>query len=159
MNLIGQLSIAQRWHYVHLERLPETLVIYGKRLPGNFPPGRRLSGIELAGKALCGTRRSGQRREDAVAHALRLQRMNRLYSVLCVIDARLFLMVTYVIKKAVHDWNDERAAVIMRNCRKAMQPNGKVLLAETLVPSGEEPDRIKSIDVVMLAVTGRLERT
>jgi SAM-dependent methyltransferase len=65
----------------------------------------------------------------------------------------------YVIKKVVHDWNDERAAVIMRNCRKAMQPNGKVLLAETLVPLGDEPDRIKSIDVVMLVVTGGLERT
>jgi SAM-dependent methyltransferase len=65
----------------------------------------------------------------------------------------------YVIKKVVHDWNDERAAVIMRNCRKAMQPNGKVLLAETLVPPGDEPDRIKSIDVVMLVVTGGLERT
>ena len=65
----------------------------------------------------------------------------------------------YVIKKVVHDWNDERAAVLLRNCRKAMQPNGKVLLAETLVPPGDEPDRIKSIDVVMLAVTGGLERT
>ena len=65
----------------------------------------------------------------------------------------------YVIKKVVHDWNDERAAVILRNCRKAMQPNGKVLLAETLVPPGDEPDQIKSIDVVMLVVTGGLERT
>ena len=65
----------------------------------------------------------------------------------------------YVIKKVVHDWNDEHAAVILRNCRKAMQPNGKVLLAETLVPPGDEPDGIKSIDVVMLVVTGGLERT
>jgi SAM-dependent methyltransferase len=65
----------------------------------------------------------------------------------------------YVVKKVVHDWNDERAAVILRNCRKAMQPNGKVLLAETLVPPGDEPDGIKSIDVVMLVVTGGLERT
>jgi SAM-dependent methyltransferase len=65
----------------------------------------------------------------------------------------------YVLKKVVHDWNDERAAVIIRNCRKAMRPNGKVLLAETLVPPGDEPDTIKSIDVVMLVVTGGLERT
>ena len=65
----------------------------------------------------------------------------------------------YVVKKVVHDWNDEHAAVILRNCRKAMQPNGKVLLAETLVPPGDEPDLIKSIDVVMLVVTGGLERT
>jgi SAM-dependent methyltransferase len=65
----------------------------------------------------------------------------------------------YVVKKVVHDWNDEHAAVILRNCRKAMQPNGKVLLAETLVPPGDEPDGIKNIDVVMLVVTGGLERT
>lgn len=65
----------------------------------------------------------------------------------------------YVIKKVVHDWDDARAAVILRNCRKAMLPNGRVLVAETLVPLGDEPNQIKGIDVVMLAVTGGLERT
>jgi hypothetical protein len=34
-----------------------------------------------------------------------------------------------------------------------------VLLAETLVPLGDEPDGIKNIDVVMLVVTGGPERT
>jgi len=65
----------------------------------------------------------------------------------------------YVIKKVVHDWDDGRAAVILRNCRNSMLPNGKVLVAETLVPPGDEPNLIKGIDVVMLAVTGGLERT
>jgi SAM-dependent methyltransferase len=65
----------------------------------------------------------------------------------------------YVIKKVVHDWDDERAVVILRNCRKAMPPNGKVLVAETLVLPGDAPSQIKNIDVVMLAVTGGLERT
>ncbi|CAN7631813.1 methyltransferase [Mesorhizobium sp. LjNodule214] len=65
----------------------------------------------------------------------------------------------YVIKKVIHDWEDGRAAVILRNCRKAMLPNGKVLVAETLVPPGDEPNQIKGIDVVMLAITGGLERT
>ena len=40
-----------------------------------------------------------------------------------------------------------------------MLPNGKVLVAETLVPPGDEPNYIKNIDVLMLAVTGGLERT
>jgi SAM-dependent methyltransferase len=65
----------------------------------------------------------------------------------------------YVIKKVIHDWDDERSAAILRNCRKAMLPNGKVLVAETLVPPGDEPNQIKHVDVVMLAVTGGLERT
>ena len=34
-----------------------------------------------------------------------------------------------------------------------------MLVAETLVPPGNEPSQIKYIDVVMLAVTGGLERT
>ncbi len=65
----------------------------------------------------------------------------------------------YVIKKVIHDWDDRRAAAILQNCRKAMLPNGKVFVAETLVPPGDEPNQIKGIDVVMLAVTGGLERT
>jgi SAM-dependent methyltransferase len=65
----------------------------------------------------------------------------------------------YVLKKVIHDWDDERATAILRNCREALLPNGKLLLAETLVPPGNEPAQIKSIDVVMLAVTGGLERT
>lgn len=65
----------------------------------------------------------------------------------------------YVIKKVVHDWDDKRAVVILRNCREAMLPSGKVLVAETLVPPGDAPSQIKGIDVVMLAVTGGLERT
>jgi SAM-dependent methyltransferase len=65
----------------------------------------------------------------------------------------------HVIKKVIHDWDDPRATVILRNCRKALRPNGKVLVAETLVPPGDEPHAIKSIDVIMLAVTGGLERT
>jgi hypothetical protein len=65
----------------------------------------------------------------------------------------------YVLKKVIHDWNDERAATILVNCRKAMTPAGKVLLAETIVPPGNEPHQIKMIDVTMLAVTGGLERT
>ena len=40
-----------------------------------------------------------------------------------------------------------------------MSPNGKVLVAETLVPPADNPDAIKFIDVTMLAITGGKERT
>ncbi len=65
----------------------------------------------------------------------------------------------YVIKKVIHDWNDEQSIAILRNCRKVVPPNGKVLLAETIVPPGNDPHQIKLIDVTMLAVTGGRERT
>jgi SAM-dependent methyltransferase len=65
----------------------------------------------------------------------------------------------YIMKKVIHDWDDDQAVTILRNCRKAMLPGGKVLVAETIIPEGNEPDQIKYMDVVMLAVTGGLERT
>lgn len=65
----------------------------------------------------------------------------------------------YILKKVIHDWNDERAVRILRNCRDAMKPQGRVLVAETIIPPGNSPDTIKLIDANMLVVTGGIERT
>jgi len=40
-----------------------------------------------------------------------------------------------------------------------MTPGGKVLVVETIVPAGNDPDPIKRMDVNMLVVTGGRERT
>jgi O-methyltransferase domain len=65
----------------------------------------------------------------------------------------------YLLKKVIHDWSDEQAAAILRNCRDAMAPRGRVLVAETIVPTGNERDSIKLVDANMLVVTGGVERT
>jgi SAM-dependent methyltransferase len=65
----------------------------------------------------------------------------------------------YVLKKVIHDWTDEKATLILRNCRDAMKPHGRILLAETIIPAGNEPHPIKLIDANMLVVTGGVERT
>ena len=65
----------------------------------------------------------------------------------------------YLMKKVLHDWSDDDAVRILVNCRRAMAPGGRVLVAETLVPSGNAPDPIKVMDVNMLVVTGGRERT
>ena len=65
----------------------------------------------------------------------------------------------YILKKVIHDWNDEQAVRILRNCRDAMKPQGRVLVAETIIPPGNESNTIKLIDAAMLVVTGGLERT
>jgi SAM-dependent methyltransferase len=65
----------------------------------------------------------------------------------------------YILKKVVHDWNDEQSVRILRNCRDAMKPHGKVLVAETIIPPGNESNTIKLIDANMLVVTGGVERT
>jgi 2-polyprenyl-3-methyl-5-hydroxy-6-metoxy-1,4-benzoquinol methylase len=65
----------------------------------------------------------------------------------------------YILKKVIHDWDDEHSITILRNCREAVAANGRVLIAETIIPEGSEPDPIKLIDANMLVVTGGRERT
>ncbi|MDA9544365.1 MULTISPECIES: methyltransferase [unclassified Bradyrhizobium] len=65
----------------------------------------------------------------------------------------------YIMKKVIHDWNDEQAVRILRNCREVMKPHGRVLIAETIIPPGNERNTIKLIDANMLVVTGGVERT
>jgi SAM-dependent methyltransferase len=65
---------------------------------------------------------------------------------------------TYLLRHVIHDWEDGEAVTILRNCRDAMQPGGKVLVVETVIPSGNEPCFGKWLDLMMLVVGGR-ERT
>ena len=47
----------------------------------------------------------------------------------------------YVLKSVIHDWNDERSAEILRNCRQAMSDGAKLLLVERIVRSSCRPRR------------------
>lgn len=64
----------------------------------------------------------------------------------------------YVLQHVVHDWQDEDAIVILRNCRDAMNVDGRVLVIETVIPPGNESFFGKWLDLMMLLVGGR-ERT
>jgi O-methyltransferase domain/Dimerisation domain len=66
----------------------------------------------------------------------------------------------YLMKYILHDWDDERALRILRNCREAMAPGGRVLLAEHIIEPGNRPDFGKLLDINMLVIApGGLERT
>ncbi len=64
----------------------------------------------------------------------------------------------YVLRHIVHDWDDKDAVAILRNCRDAMNPGGRVLVVETVIPPLNEPCFGKWLDLMMLIVGGR-ERT
>jgi hypothetical protein len=65
----------------------------------------------------------------------------------------------YVMKWIIHDWDDAKSKVILENIRKAMNENGKLLLIETVVPEGNQPDLSKFLDLTMMVMTGGRERT
>jgi SAM-dependent methyltransferase len=61
----------------------------------------------------------------------------------------------YVLRHVVHDWRDEDAATILRNCRNAMKPDGKVLVVEIVVPAGNDPSFSKWMDLMMITYGGK----
>jgi hypothetical protein len=65
----------------------------------------------------------------------------------------------YLMKLIIHDWDDERAIRILKNCHSAMADGGKLLLIEAVVPAGNEPSFSKGMDLQMLIMTGGRERT
>ena len=61
----------------------------------------------------------------------------------------------YLLRHVVHDWSDEDAAIMLRNCRNAMKPRGKVLVVEIVVPAGNDPSFAKWMDLMMVTYGGK----
>jgi len=65
----------------------------------------------------------------------------------------------YTLKDILHDWDDEKAIAILRNCHRSMSISAKLLLIERIIPPGDDPMIGKLIDITMLVLTGGRERT
>ena len=64
----------------------------------------------------------------------------------------------YIMKHIIHDWDAERATTILRNCRKAMAPGGKLLVVDRVIGPPNEPDQKKYFDIAMMMWPGGRER-
>lgn len=66
----------------------------------------------------------------------------------------------YIMTAVLHDWNDDACATILRHCRAALMPGGRVLIGDFVLKPVNEPDFGKLIDLEMLIMSesGR-ERT
>lgn len=65
----------------------------------------------------------------------------------------------YVLSHIIHDWSEAQCLAILGHCRRAMSPNGKVLVIETVLPLGNDPHPGKMLDMMMLVGPGGQERT
>jgi len=65
----------------------------------------------------------------------------------------------YFLSNIVHDWDDERAVQILKNCRAAMNPTAVVLLLEAVMPEHGTPPEAAMFDVNMLVLLTGKERT
>ncbi|MFC6887061.1 MULTISPECIES: methyltransferase [Actinomadura] len=65
----------------------------------------------------------------------------------------------YILKSVLHGLSDEDAAGVLAACRRAMRPDGVLLIVEFLVTSGGEPSPAKLMDLLMLVGCHGRERT
>ncbi len=67
----------------------------------------------------------------------------------------------YIMKHIIHDWDDEKCIIILKNIHAALGgvEKGKVILLEGVVPPGNDPHPSKFMDIEMMMLPGGLERT
>jgi hypothetical protein len=66
---------------------------------------------------------------------------------------------TYLLSGILHDWTDEDATAICRTLRAAASPGARVLIMDSVIQAGNEPDGAKWLDLLMLVLAGGRERT
>lgn len=63
----------------------------------------------------------------------------------------------YMMRHIIHDWDDEKSSVILKNVHKAMGKDGRLLVVESVI--GSESSFGKLLDLAMLVIPGGAERT
>jgi len=64
----------------------------------------------------------------------------------------------YLLKGIIHDWNDDDALKILKNCRRAIHPDGTLLLVETVLTRSTDP-ATALMDMLMMVLTSGRERS
>lgn len=68
----------------------------------------------------------------------------------------------YLLKAVLHDWDDESCLAILRNCRRAMAPEGRLIVIERVMPATVRPspthEALARADLNMLLAQGGRER-
>lgn len=65
----------------------------------------------------------------------------------------------YVLMEILHDWDDADALRILSNLRRSAPAHATLLIVETVLDERRRRDPAKTLDIVMLAVTGGRERS
>jgi len=65
----------------------------------------------------------------------------------------------YLLKFILHDWDDESSVKILRRCREAMEPGGRIAIFELIVSDDGEDSLGVLMDLNMLACASGRERT
>ena len=62
-------------------------------------------------------------------------------------------------KYILHNWDDDHCVKILTNCREAMNPKGKIIVADPVIEPGDTPDWGRLLDIQMMVAVSGKERT
>ncbi|MEU6380791.1 ArsR family transcriptional regulator [Streptomyces sp. NPDC046909] len=65
----------------------------------------------------------------------------------------------YLLKRILHDWDDDQSVTILSRCREALAPGGRILVIDAVVPRDNAPHQSKTLDVLLMAALVGRERT
>lgn len=65
----------------------------------------------------------------------------------------------YLLSRILHNWSDQDACTVLCHCREAMSPDGRVLIAERVLPDEDPPWLSTFLDAHMMVMTTGAERT
>lgn len=64
----------------------------------------------------------------------------------------------YILKSVIHDWPDEPAVTILRNCHRAMGKNSKLLVIDRIIGPANQASYALVVDLTVLVEHGGQER-
>ena len=65
----------------------------------------------------------------------------------------------HVLKLILHEWDDQPAAAILRNCARSLRPGGRVVIVDPIVPTDGSQPLLSLLDLAILTSLGGHERT
>lgn len=65
----------------------------------------------------------------------------------------------YLMKSVIHDWDDEKSEMILKNCYQAMSSDSRLLLVEVVLLPEDQSLYANCMDILMLAIPGGKERS
>jgi C-methyltransferase len=65
----------------------------------------------------------------------------------------------FILMEVIHDWDDDQAAAILSAVRRAAAPGATVLIIEAVADEEILDPVVRTLDVIMLTITGGRERT
>ncbi len=66
---------------------------------------------------------------------------------------------TIILCNILHDWDDEKAGLILENCRKAMKRGSKLLVLEMILPADRRPSFSQLMDIEVMVMGNGRERS